>query len=133
MGSPSLSRFGKSWASWVRRRPIVPPSSAQSFSALVPGSASSSDVKRSSNAQAPKILTTEMAIGCQDAMKLFLKHGLGMQRLKDISSNAGQVNTIVPRWQRMMEAFIGTQVHVLAGMGYSPDESGLGTLISILL
>jgi hypothetical protein len=25
----------------------------------------------------------------------------------------------------MMEAFLGTQVHVLAGLGYSPDEKGL--------
>jgi hypothetical protein len=67
-----------------------------------------------------------MAVGCQDAMKLFLKHGLGMQRLKEIAKSSGQY-TLVHRWQRMMEAFIGTQVHVLAGMGYSPDESGLAS------
>lgn len=116
LASKTISRYGKSWKDNVCRV-----SSQRLQSTLVP-------VSDGQKTQAPKILTTEMAVGCQAAMKLFLKYGLGMQRLKEISKNAGQVNTLVQRWQRMMEAFIGTQVHVLAGMGYSPDEAGLGTL-----
>lgn len=68
-----------------------------------------------------------MAIGVQDATTLFLKHGLGKRRLDEIAKAAGQgPDTIVSRWQRMMEAFLGTQVHVLAGLGYPPNEQGIG-------
>jgi hypothetical protein len=123
----TLSRYGKPWADSVAHRSALllnikkTPQRFQSALAVPDGN-------KGNNIQAPKVLTTEMAMGCQDAMKLFLKHGLGMQRLKDIAKNANESNTLVQRWQRMMEAFIGTQVHVLAGMGYSPDEAGLGTL-----
>jgi len=66
-----------------------------------------------------------MAFGIQDATALFVVHGVGMQKLQDIAKEAGDVDTLVHRWQRMMETYLGTQVHVLAGLGYQPNESGL--------
>mmetsp|Transcript_2593 Transcript_2593/g.3890 ORF Transcript_2593/g.3890 Transcript_2593/m.3890 type:complete len:290 (+) Transcript_2593:42-911(+) len=73
----------------------------------------------------PMFLTKEMAFGIQSATELFVRHGLGKQKLKDISKETGDVKTLVSRWQRMMEAYLGTQVHVLAGLGYKPNEHGL--------
>jgi len=55
-----------------------------------------------------------------------MRYGLGKQRLEALSVDSGDVKTLVPRWQKMMEAFLGTQVHVLAGLGYTTDENGLG-------
>ena len=74
----------------------------------------------------PSSLTEEMAFGVQDATRLYLRHGLGMQRLQELSKESGDTGTLVERWQKMMEAFLGTQVHVLAGLGYATDETGLG-------
>jgi len=73
----------------------------------------------------PSALNQEMAFGIQSSTKLFLDHGLGIQRLEELSKDAGNLDTVVNRWQRMMEAYLGTQVHVLAGLGYAPNESGL--------
>ena len=77
----------------------------------------------------PLTLTEEIAFGIQNATQLYIRHGLGMQRLKSIAEKAGNSKTLVPRWQMMMESFIGTQLHVLAGMGYATDEKGLGTFL----
>lgn len=66
-----------------------------------------------------------MAFGIQKSTELFINHGLGMQRLQDVAKEAGDIDTLVSRWQRMMEAYLGTQVHVLAGLGYPPNENGL--------
>lgn len=73
----------------------------------------------------PFSLTKEMAVGIQNATELFIHHGVGMQRLQDIAKESGDSKTLVHRWQRMMEAYLGTQVHVLSGVGYQPNESGL--------
>lgn len=54
-----------------------------------------------------------------------MRHGLGMQKMKAIAEQPEDVDTLVGRWQSMMEAYLGTQVHVLAGLGYVADESGL--------
>jgi len=73
----------------------------------------------------PTALTKDMANGIQDATQLFMRHGIGMQKMKVIAKEAEDVDTVVGRWQSMMEAYLGTQVHVLSGLGYTPDESGL--------
>lgn len=73
----------------------------------------------------PYSLTKEMAFGIQKSTELFVKHGVGMQKLKDIAKEPRDTNTLVQRWQRMMEAYLGSQVHVLAGLGYPPNENGL--------
>jgi len=78
----------------------------------------------------PSSVNEEMAVGIQDSTRLFIRHGLGKQRLVQISESMsdddGDDNSsIVTKWQQMMEAFLGTQVHILAGLGYTPDEQGL--------
>lgn len=75
----------------------------------------------------PAALTEDMALGIQSATRLLLKHGIGHQRLTELaqSKTLGDTDTLVSRWQQMMEAFLGTQVHLLAGMGYEPNERGL--------
>lgn len=66
-----------------------------------------------------------MAFGIQKSTKLVIEHGFGMQRLKDIAREAGDIDTLQTRWQRMMEAFLGSQLHVLTGLGYPSSEQGL--------
>lgn len=75
--------------------------------------------------QPPSSINKEMAMGIQSSTKMYIKHGIGYQRLVDIAKDGGETKTLVTRWQRMMEAFLGTQVHVIAGLGYSPNENGL--------
>lgn len=73
--------------------------------------------------QPPKEINEEMIKGIQDATKLFIRYGLGKQRLEEISKDKS--TPLVTKWQKMMEAFLGTQVHVIAALGYTPDEQGL--------
>lgn len=73
----------------------------------------------------PLSLNKEMAYGIQHATKMYVKLGVGNQRFNEIAKEGDDTRTLVTRWQRMMEAFLGTQVHVLAGLGYSPNEKGL--------
>lgn len=76
----------------------------------------------------PSFISKEMAFGIQSATKMYMKHGVGYQKLKEIAKESGNNKTLVTRWQRMMEAFLGTQVHVIAGLGYTPNERGLRKL-----
>jgi hypothetical protein len=55
---------------------------------------------------------------------MYMRHGVGKQRLEDIATVSDV--PLVTKWQKMMEAFLGTQVLVLAGLGYAPTEEGLG-------
>jgi len=73
----------------------------------------------------PLSVNKEMAFDIQTATKMYVKYGIGNQRLSELSKESGDSKTLVSRWQRMMEAFLGTQVHVLAGLGYTPNENGL--------
>jgi activator of HSP90 ATPase len=88
-------------------------------------SSSSSSSSSTTTSKPPYSLTKEMAFGIQNATELFVKHGVGMQKLKEIAKEPRDTNTLVHRWQRMMEAYLGSQVHVLAGLGYPPNENGL--------
>jgi hypothetical protein len=55
---------------------------------------------------------------------MYMRHGVAKQRLEEIATVPHV--PLVTKWQKMMEAFLGTQVHVLAGLGYAPTEDGLG-------
>ena len=66
----------------------------------------------------------EMALGVQDAVDLLIRKGIGRQRLLSLST--AKMPT-VQKWQGMMECYLATQVHVLAGLGYSADEAGLSS------
>lgn len=74
---------------------------------------------------APGFMNEEMARGVQIGTALYINYGVGRQRLLDIANTKDM--DLVVQWQRVMEAFLGVQVHVLAGLGYSPDEKGIST------
>jgi len=75
-------------------------------------------------AKPPAKLTTEMIEGIADTTQFFIRHGVSQQRLQLLAQNADM--PVVMKWQQMMQIFLMTQVHVIAAMGYSPDEQGLG-------
>jgi hypothetical protein len=65
----------------------------------------------------------EMAIGIQDANQLFLRHGIGHQRLELLAGDEGM--PLVIKWQRMMQIYLGMQLHTIAGLGYQTNEQGI--------
>jgi hypothetical protein len=71
----------------------------------------------------PTELNLEMAKGIQTANHLILKYGVGRQRLILLSKDNDM--PLVIKWQRMMEVYLGAQLHVVAALGYSTDESGI--------
>jgi len=74
----------------------------------------------------PDELTPEMTTGVQDATDMYMRYGIGARALEEVAKHAGKESpSLIERWQKMMEAFLGTQVHVLAGLGYSPNEEGM--------
>lgn len=83
------------------------------------------DANSAAQVQPPSSMNKEIAFGIQSSTQMYIKHGIGYQRLNEIAKDGGETKTLVTRWQRMMEAFLGTQVHVIAGLGYSPNEQGL--------
>jgi hypothetical protein len=70
----------------------------------------------------PNQLTAEMAQGIADITHFYVQHGLSNRRLKAL---AKKDVSVVEKWQKMMEIFLTTQVHVIAGMGYGASEQGL--------
>jgi len=74
----------------------------------------------------PTSLTPEACLSAQNAMKLFIEHGLGKQKLQAIASEKKQHNTpLVDRWQKMVAVYLETQCHVISLLGYAPDERGI--------
>ena len=67
-----------------------------------------------------------MAIGVQEAACLYVRHGVTSNNLKEIGKLAeSDTIPLLQRWQKMMETFLGVQVYVLAGLGYTQDEKGV--------
>eukprot|EP00536_Pseudo-nitzschia_multiseries_P009486 jgi/Psemu1/319651/estExt_fgenesh1_pm.C_2640016 len=64
-----------------------------------------------------------MAKGIQSANHLILKHGVGKQRLELLAKESEL--PLVVKWQRMMEIYLGTQLHVVAALGYETNEQGI--------
>ena len=52
-----------------------------------------------------------------------MKYGIGRQRLQELYLLEDL--PLVHKWQKCMEVFLGVQLHVLAGLGYKPDETGI--------
>ena len=75
------------------------------------------------NITPPDEITKEIAAGVQATTMMYIESGAGGQRLRAISADPDI--SLVTKWQRMMEAYLGTQVHVLTGFGYAPNEKGL--------
>ena len=86
----------------------------------------------SSAPTSPEAVEIDVALGVQDAVLMYIKHGLGGRRLDEIRNASGKI-PLVTRWQHMMEAFLGTQLHVLAGLGYEPNERGMATFSQQLM
>ena len=83
----------------------------------------------------PKELNMEMTKGIQQTNLLFIRHGVGKQRLQALANDNTMGLTI--KWQHMMETYLTCQLHVVSGLGFSADEKGLmeftqqlGTFIS---
>jgi len=57
-------------------------------------------------------------------MKLFIQHGIGKQKLRQIAAEKG-TSPLVDRWQKMVATYLETQCHVIALLGYRPDERGI--------
>eukprot|EP00571_Detonula_confervacea_P016194 CAMPEP_0172310946 /NCGR_PEP_ID=MMETSP1058-20130122/13315_1 /TAXON_ID=83371 /ORGANISM="Detonula confervacea, Strain CCMP 353" /LENGTH=276 /DNA_ID=CAMNT_0013023963 /DNA_START=157 /DNA_END=987 /DNA_ORIENTATION=+ len=74
--------------------------------------------------QPPTSLAPEAGLGAQDAMKLFIKHGLGKQKLQQIAAEKYNL-PLVDRWQKMVATYLETQCHVIAMLGYQPNEIGI--------
>lgn len=74
-------------------------------------------------AQPPQELTLDMAEGIQNANQLILKHGVGGQRLRLLAEDEDM--PLVIKWQRMMEIYLGAQLHVIAALGYETSEVGI--------
>jgi hypothetical protein len=71
----------------------------------------------------PSSLNLEMAEGIQQANQLILKHGVGKQRLELLAQDKSM--PLVVKWQRMMEIYLGAQLHVVAALGYETNEQGI--------
>jgi hypothetical protein len=76
-------------------------------------------------ATAPTELNMEMAQGIQTANHLILKYGVGRQRLELLCKESDSTMPLVVKWQRMMEIYLGAQLHVVAALGYQTDEQGI--------
>lgn len=72
----------------------------------------------------PSPLTVDMAEGIASATQFYVRHGVAHQRLTKISQDDEMPAVI--KWQKMMEVFLTTQVHVIVGLGYGANEQGLG-------
>lgn len=83
--------------------------------------------------QPPTEINKELVQGIHNTTKFFVENGLTKQKLNDIAKNAGEEKTLTTRWQKMMEAYLGTQVHVLAALGYQGSEQGLRKYKCLLL
>lgn len=57
-------------------------------------------------------------------MKLFIEHGLGKQKLQQIAAEKDN-SPLVHRWQKMVATYLETQCHVIALLGYQPNEHGI--------
>jgi len=72
--------------------------------------------------KAPSELNIEIAEGIQNANSLILKYGVGSQRLALLATSE---DPLVLKWQRMMEIYLGAQLHVIASLGYETNEQGI--------
>ena len=103
--------------------PVSPPSSSPP-----PPAAAAAAAVGATNAEQtpppPSSLTAEAGLGAQDAMRFFIQHGLGRGKLSAIASDSSST-PLVERWQRMISTYLEAQCHVIALLGYRPDEIGI--------
>ena len=81
------------------------------------------DPQASFVAKPPAKLNEDIARGIQHGNQLILRHGVGYQRLQLLSTQSDL--PLVRKWQRMMEIYLGAQLHVIAALGYETNEQGI--------
>ena len=73
--------------------------------------------------KAPESLTVEIAEGILDLTQFYCRYGISGQQLRHLASVPNL--TTIERWQQMMEVYVTTQIHVIAGLGYESNPEGL--------
>lgn len=87
-------------------------------------SSTSAESNNSFHTGPPSKLTADMAEGIADVTHFYIRHGLAQRRLQTLAQQQPNLS-VLEQWQAMIEIFLATQVHVIAGMGYDTDEKGL--------
>mmetsp|Transcript_1042 Transcript_1042/g.1912 ORF Transcript_1042/g.1912 Transcript_1042/m.1912 type:complete len:351 (+) Transcript_1042:3-1055(+) len=101
--------------------------SLRSFSAIpptssVPGGTTGANADQS----IPDSLSPEVALKAQDAMKLYIEHGVGKRKLEEIAAEKEKGETaLVDRWQKMIQIYLQAQCHIISLLGYTPDDRGI--------
>jgi hypothetical protein len=113
-GRMAVASTPSSWSIPAHRHTAV-----RSFASTLPPD----DPQATFKAQPPTKLNLEMARGIQTANQLILKHGVGQQRLKLLETQNDL--PLVQKWQRMMEIYLGAQLHTIAALGYDTNEQGI--------
>ncbi|GMH65006.1 hypothetical protein TrST_g9676 [Triparma strigata] len=74
----------------------------------------------------PPNLTIPMIHQITSATSLLLSHGVPSNNLKNIAQLPGApAQSLVAKWQKMMETHLTAQVHILSGLGYPNSEQGI--------
>jgi hypothetical protein len=73
--------------------------------------------------QSPNELSSAMAEGILDSTQFYIRHGISNQRLRALANQSEM--PVMDKWQQMMEIYITTQLHVIAGLGYPATQDGL--------
>jgi hypothetical protein len=60
-----------------------------------------------------------------------MKHGAANRRLQAMGKDTS--TPLLDKWQNMLQVYLTTQLHVLSGMGYRPDENGLAEFAEDLM
>mmetsp|Transcript_54889 Transcript_54889/g.116617 ORF Transcript_54889/g.116617 Transcript_54889/m.116617 type:complete len:333 (-) Transcript_54889:78-1076(-) len=94
----------------------------RSFSAMPPPPTATPP--NAATAQPPASITAEAGLGALGAMRLFVEHGLGKRKLDEIAAEK-DTSPLVHRWQKMIATYLESQCHVIALLGYRPDETGI--------
>jgi hypothetical protein len=73
--------------------------------------------------KAPDALTSEIAEGILDLTQFYCRFGISGQQFRHLASIPNLA--VIDRWQQMMEIYVTTQMHVIAGIGYEANAEGL--------
>ena len=92
-------------------------------SSITSGAFRSFSVFQDFKPKAPESLTLEIAEGILDLTQFYVRYGITGQQLRYLAS-VPNLSTL-ERWQQMMEVYVTTQVHVIAGLGYESNTEGL--------
>lgn len=132
-GAPSILSSQRSQFDTLKHRstPFQKSILTKQFSSDIPATV----FKNPDNVQpkTPTSLTTEVADGILSTTAFLVEHGVVRQLLDAInkfedengSPKEKNIENFVQRWQRMMEVFIGAQVHILTALGYPANERGV--------